>query len=162
MLLFVNLLFSCKKSDSQTKSPDTPDKVMNGINVNIATSAFNAYRTQGIPGYPGVAAITWNDTLSNAAYNFAKAKTEDGNASSSTYSLSNGQFILDFPGILHYSGTANFALFYGYPANTDVKTVVNSGFTSNDQTVLNGLMSSTTKQFGMAQFGEKWYVIMAD
>lgn len=156
MLFLVFVLASCKK--------DNPgqDKVVNGVNVNIAVSTFNSFRTQGLPGHPGVAEVAWNDTLSNAAYNFAKAKAEDSGPSSSNYFLSDGESILNFPAKLNYSRSATFALYYGYPADTDVKTVINAGFASSDQDILNGLMSPAAKQFGMGQFGGTWFVIMSN
>ena len=156
VLLLTTILFSCKKSDNEQ------DRIINGVNVNIATSTFNSFRAKGITGYPGVNAVTWNDTLSLAAYNFAKAKTEDANTPSNIYFLSNGKIILDFPSILNYSGIANFALYYGFPADAHVTTVINAGFAETDPTILAGLMSSTAKKFGMGQFGGKWFVIMSD
>jgi len=135
---------------------------MNGVNVNMAISTFNSFRSQGIVGFPSVAGVTWNDTLSNAAYNFAKAKTDDINTPANIYVLSSGQFILDFPNLLKYSRNSNFALYYGFPANADVITVINSGFSTNDQTILSGLMSSNAKQFGMGQFGDKWFIILSN
>jgi hypothetical protein len=156
ILFLTSLLFSCKKEEV------VQDKLMNGVNVNIAISTFNSFRTQGISGFPSVAAITWNDTLSNAAYNFAKAKTDDINTPANIYILSSGQFILDFPNFLNYSRNSNFALHYGFPANSDVISVINSGFAINDQTVLTGLMSSNAKQFGMGQYGDKWFIIMSN
>jgi len=157
LMLFVAFaLTSCKK--------DNPgqEKVVNGINVSIAVSTFNSFRTQGLSGHPGVAAVTWNDTLSNAAYNFAKAKAEDSGISSNNYFLSNGESILNFPAKLNYSRPANFALYYGFPADTDVKTVITAGFASNDQLILNGLMNPAAKQFGMGRFGGTWFVIMSN
>lgn len=118
--------------------------------------------TQGITGHPAVAAVSWNDTLSNAAYNFAKAKAEDSNTPPNSYYLSNGQSIFDFPANLHYSRPANFALYYGFPADTDVKTVINAGFASTDQNILNGLMNPAARQFGKGQFGGSWFVIMSN
>ena len=155
ILLLACSLTSCKKDSKEQ------DRIVNGVNVNIAVSSFNSFRTQGISGYPGVPAGSWNDTLSLAAYNFAKAKTEDINTPTNIYYLSNGQFILDFPVILNFSGSANFALYYGFPANADVNTVINAGFASNDQNILAGLMNSTAKQFGMGHYSDKWFVIMS-
>src|SRR5690606_20022943 len=91
-ILFISiLLFSCSKDNDET------DRIVNNVNVNTATSSFNSFRIQGISGYPSVEPVTWNDTLSKAAYDYAKAKTEDINIPGSIYYLSNGQFILDFP-----------------------------------------------------------------
>lgn len=150
-------LVSCTKDNAEQ------DKVVNGVNVNIAVSTVNSFRTKGISGYPSVAAIKWNDILSNAAYNFAKAKAEDNNTPSNVYFLANGQTILDFPAMLNYSGTANYALHYGFPADADVKTVINAGFAStNDAAILSGLMSASAKEFGMGQFGGRWFLIMAN
>jgi hypothetical protein len=156
MLFFSYMLISCSKDIYE------PDRIVNGVNVNVAVSTFNSYRTQGIPEYPSVGAVIWNDTLSMAAYNYAKAKTEDTNTPSNIYFLSNGQWILDFPANLNYSRNANFALYYGFPTDADVTTVINAGFASNNQMILAGLMSSTAKQFGMGQFGGKWFVIMSN
>jgi len=158
LIFFTCILVSCKKNPATTPQ----DKTMNGVNVTIAVSTFNSYRTQGISGHPAVAAVVWNDTLSQAAYNYAKAKTEDVNTPSNIYFLSNGQFILDFPPMLNYSRSANFALYYAYPENADTKEVVDAGFASTDQTILNGLMNSDAKQFGMAQYGGKWFLIMSN
>ena len=156
-LSLVCFLASCKK-DSVDE-----DKFLNGINVNSAVSTFNSFRTQGISGFPGVAAVKWNDTLSNAAYNFAKAKGEDANTPSNVYFLENGQTILDFPAILNYSKFTNFALYYAFAADADVKAVITAGFaTSNDQAILSGLMSPTAKQFGMGQFRGRWFLIMSN
>ena len=156
ILTLASLFASCKKDSKEQ------DRIINGVNVNIAVSTFNSFRANGVTSHPSVAAVNWNDTLSLAAYNFAKAKTEDINTPSNVYMLSNGQFILDFPNTLNYSRVANFALYYGYPADADVSTVISAGFASNDQTILDGLMSSTAKQFGMGEFGGKWFVIMSN
>ncbi len=155
VIFLATLLLSCDKTE------DEPDRIINGINVNIATSSFNSFRIQGMSGYPSVNEVTWNDTLSLAAYNYAKAKTVDTNTPSNVYFLSNGQMILDFPRIHNFSGNANFALYYGYPADSDVTTVINAGFASTNHTILSELMSPTAKQFGMGQFGGKWFVIMS-
>ena len=160
LLCLVAFLFSCKKDDDE-QAPQQ-DRILNGVNVNVATSTFNSFRTQGIQGHPAVQAVTWNDTLSHAAYNYAKAKTEDSIATSSIYYLSNGQFILDFPGLLNYSRLASFALYYGFPANTNVSIVINAGFASTDQATLSGLMDSTFRQFGMGQYGDKWFVMLSE
>jgi hypothetical protein len=156
IVILATLFFSCKKDDKNS------DRIVNGVNVNVATSSFNTYRTQGLTGHPSVNAVTWNDTLSLAAYNFAKAKTEDTNTPSNIYFLSTGQMILDFPDLLNYSKNANFALYYGYPAETDVTTVINAGFAATDETILNGLMNPNAKQFGLGQFGGKWFLIMSN
>ena len=156
LLLLSVLLFSCSKDKAGE------DKTVNGIKVNTAVSNFNSFRTQGIPGYPAVAAVKWNDTLSLAAYNFAKAKTEDTNTPDNSYVLSNGQLILDFPDLLNFSGNANFALYYGFPADAEISTVIRAGFESDESTIVAGLMSASAKQFGMGQYGGKWYVIMSE
>lgn len=135
---------------------------MNGVKVDDATTAFNSYRTEGIDGYAAVNALRWNDTLSLAAYNYAKAKSEDANTPSSIYYLSNGQMILDFPPKLGYKSNANFALYYAYPADADVKDVISGGFALSQQNILNGLMSASARQFGMGQHGEKWFLIMSE
>lgn len=156
LLLLPFLMISCKKDDAPQ------DRVINGVNVTVATASFNEFRTQGITGYPAVAAVTWNDTLSTAAYNFAKQKSEDINTPSNVYFLSNGQTIFNFPPALNYSRTANFALHYGYPADADVKTIIAAGFSSTDAMIKNGLMNGSAKEFGIGQFGGKWYLIMSN
>ena len=108
-LIILSLAFflaSCKKNS------DDQDRVVNGVNVNSAVSTFNSFRTKGLSGYPSVAEVKWNDTLSNAAYNYAKAKAIDVNTPSSAYFLANGQMILNFPASLKYSRFANYALYY--------------------------------------------------
>lgn len=157
VLFLVSLLFSCKKEINN----QVEDRIMNGVDVNLATTTLNSFRTKGITGYPPVGKVAWNDTLSNAAYNFAKAKAEDINTPSNYYLLSNGESILIFPDLLNYSRGANFALYYGFPADAEVKTVLSAGFESTDQTILFGLMLSFAKEFGMGQFGGKWYLIIA-
>lgn len=158
-LFVVSLLFSCKK---ETNTQDE-DRIVNGVKVNLATTTLNSFRTQGISGHPPVGKLVWNDTLSNAAYNFAKAKAEDINTPSNIYLLSNGLSVFDFPVILNYSsGQANFSLCYRYPAEADVKNIINAGFESTDQTILSGLMSPAAKQFGMGQYDDKWYLIMSE
>ena len=156
ILTLAILLVSCKKDTKEQ------DRTINGVNVNIAVSTFNSFRTKGISNYPSVAAVSWNDTLSLAAYNFAKAKAEDIGTSSNVYSLSNGQFILDFPRALNYSRLANFALHYSYAEGTDLSTVIGVGFASDDQTILDGLMSSKFKQFGMGDFEGELFLIMSN
>jgi hypothetical protein len=101
--------------------------------------------------------------LSTAAFNFAKARTEDAGNSPNSYTLSNGAFILDYPGNIGFHGQAYFAFYYGYPSNSSVKTLIDAGFTqyANDNTVMSGFMSASGKQFGMGQFGDSWYMIIA-
>lgn len=156
ILFLLCILFSCTKDDAEK------DRILNGVNVNVAVSTLNSFRTQGITDYPSVSAVRWNDTLSQAAYNFAKAKTEDVNTPSSAYDLSNGQMILNFPNMLNYSGRANFALFFGYPADADVINVINAGFATNNPFVLAQLMNPNAKRFGMGQYGGKWYLILSN
>lgn len=155
LFVLVTLLISCKKDKDD-------NVVVNGVEVNRAVSEMNTFRTQGIAGYPAVAALSWNDTLSNAAFNFAKAKAEDVNTPASAYTLSNGQFILNFPQLLNYSRSANFALFYGYPADAGVATVIAAGFASNDPMILGGLMNASARQMGMAQYQGRWYLILSN
>ena len=106
--------------------------------------------------------MTWNDILSQAAYDYAVAKTEDINTPANIYFLSNGQSILDFPPMLQFSGVANYALYYAFPETADVNEVINAGFASGDQLVLAGLMSANATQFGMGQYGGHWFLIMAE
>jgi len=160
-LIFLAAVTGCSKS--KTKSDDNSTRVFNGVNINEATTAINGYRTQGSGAYPAVAALTWNDTLSTAAFNFAKARAQDAGTSPNSYTLSNGDFILDYPGKIGFHGQANFAFYYGYPSNSSVKTLIDAGFTqyANDNTVMSGFMSASGKQFGMGQFGDSWYIIIA-
>lgn len=162
VLFLACLLASCKKESSKVDNGSVPANIVNGINVSTAIHALNEYRTNGIQGYPSVPAVAWNDTLSDAAYNFANAKIEDSIPSSSNYTLSDGQFILDFPAMLNYSGTANFALYYGFPSDADVTTVIDAGFATTDPSILNGLMSQNAARFGMGQSGGNWYLIMSN
>lgn len=157
IIAFLAVLSSCKKSSNDAQ----PDKVMNGVNVTVAVSSFNSFRTQGITGYPATTSVTWNDTLSNAAYNFAVAKSQDA-SSTNSYQLSNGQMIFSFPAALQYSRNTFYALHYAYPSTTDVKTVITAGFTSTDPTIKAGLMSASAKQFGMAQYANHWYLLMSN
>lgn len=155
LLTLALFITSCAKDDDA-------DVIINGVNVNTAVSTFNSFRTQGISGFPAVDKLIWNDILSQAAYDYAVAKTEDINTPSNIYFLSNGQTILDFPPMLQFQGVANFALYYAYPENADVNEVINAGFTFGDQQVLGGLMSPTATHFGMGQFGGQWFLIMAE
>ena len=155
ILVFASLLTACANDDNE-------DIIVNGVNVNTDVSTFNSFRTQGISGFPGVEDVTWNDILSQAAYDYAVAKTEDINTPANIYFLSNGQSILDFPPMLQFSGVANYALYYAFPETADVNEVINAGFASGDQLVLEGLMSANATQFGMGQYGGHWFLIMAE
>jgi hypothetical protein len=158
-ITFLSSLFfiSCTKSS-------TPDIIKNGVDENQAASAINAYRTAGFESFPAVAAVVWNDTLSNAAYNFAMAKANDPGVGSDEYTLSNSHTIFDYPGYIGYHETAIFAQFYGYPANANVKTVIDAGVVQNESnnTLTGEFMSSNGKKFGMAEYAGSWYLIISN
>lgn len=156
ILMLTILHVSCKKSVEKT------DSVVNGINVNKASSSLNSFRVNGVPGYRGVAPVYWNDTLAQAAYNFAKAKAEDAMPNSRFYELSNGMTIFDFPPTLHYSRLADFALYREDPSDADVSTVISSVFTKSRESDLKELMNPNALEFGIEQFGGKWYLYMAN
>jgi hypothetical protein len=159
-IIYISLLpllfISCTKNPSNI--------IKNGVNLSIARSELNTYRTAGFQTFPAVAALALNDTLCNAAYNFAVDKANDPGVGSDEYTLSNSHFILNYPGNIGFHETAIFALFYGYPVYADTKAVVDAGFIQNtsNNTVLGGLMNSNAKRFGMAQFGGRWYLIISN
>ena len=154
-LFCLSLLFwNCSKDEDNS---DT----LNGINVTKALAEVNQFRTNGVAPYPPAPALTWNDTLSHAAYNFAIAKAQDGQGTN-VYVLSNGQMILDFPSLLGFSRNAIYALYYGYPSGTDLASVIASGFQSVDPMIVSGLMNPSARQMGMAQSGGAWYLILSN
>ena len=134
--------------------------LVNGVNDEQATQALNIKRLSGYGSYPAVAAVKWNDTLSKAAYNFAKDIATQGDGAN-LYTTSTGGFILNYPGQIGYSRSVYFALVFSYPSNADVTTMINAAFAQNDNIINGGFMDSGAKEFGMGYYNNRWYLIMA-
>jgi len=137
-------------------------QLANGVNPDQAAEAFNAKRLAGFGGFPPVNALKWNDTLSNAAFAFAKdiATLGDG---ANAYNTSGGGFIFDYTAQLQYTGIIFFSLVYFYPANASVTTLINDGFNyyADDNLVIGSMMDADAKEFGMGYYNNRWYLIMA-
>lgn len=149
--LAIPFLSSCSKDDD--------NEVVNGVNVDLAVNSFNTYRTQGHMGYPAVSAANWSPQLSTAAYNFAKAKAEDPNPIADNYELSSGARIFNYPAMAGFSGSVTMALYMAFPSTTSVSEVLHASF--SDPAVVAALMSPSETRFGIGQYGDRWYLMMA-
>ena len=151
-LLFTVVIALCSCSKEKN------DTVMNGVNVDVAVSTMNAHRAQGYPGNPPAGALVWDEKLSLAAYNFARAKLEDPSPIADNYSLSTGQSIFTFPAAAGYVGTVTMSLYAAFPSTADVKTVIDAAFVG--AFTIDLLMDPTVQEFGMGRYENKWYLIM--
>jgi uncharacterized protein YkwD len=140
-------------------SPMVPP--VNGVNADKATAALNAHRTAGFNSYPAVPAVKWNDTLSKAAFNFAKDVAIPGNEVN-TYTTVSGGIIFNYATAVQYNKSAYFAFCYFFPAGSDEKTMIDQGFTqyANDATIIGGLMNSGAKEMGMGYYNNRYYLLM--
>src|ERR1700733_13647704 len=102
LVSFTSIETSCKKNSNPFPGGGNTDSTRNGINFRIATKTINSYRDSGYQSFPPVNDLTWNDTLSDAAYHFAHDKAADTGNSGSVYSLSTGQFLADYPALLGF------------------------------------------------------------
>lgn len=157
MISIVVFLFACSKGNQNNR-----ETTRNGVNISIASAVFNSYRTTGFQTLPVVPALAWNDTLSDAAFQFAKDIATQGDGFS-IYMTGRGGFILDYPTNLGYQENATLAFCYLYPASANLKNMIDLVFNQypNYSSFTNGIMDVGIKQFGMAFFNNRWYLIAA-
>jgi uncharacterized protein YkwD len=154
----------CSKSgkDANGNPVQPPDRVKNGVKVSEATSALNAYRTNGFSTYPATTSLTWNDTLSDAAFKFAQDIASQGDGTGGTvYQTATGGDILQYPALVGYVGSATLAQCFVYPDTADVKSMIDDAFkdANNSQIFFPAIMDPKTKKFGMGEFNNRWYLI---
>jgi len=153
-------------SDVAERASGNSDIVYNNIDVTKSEIIINAYRTKQFKSYPAVAAISWNNSLSNAALQFAKdiAQEGDGGDGTSPYITKSGKSILYYPAQMGFNGgSVFFAVAIPYPDTSDEKTIIDAAFlnnnSSNKDLILSNLMSSQAKKFGIGKYNNRWYII---
>jgi len=157
------LATGCSKSGKGGSTTPPAVTIRNGVNVSAASDAFNAYRTKGFVTYPAAPALVWNDTLSDAAFKFAKDIAAQGDGpGGSIYTTAQGVFLLDYPKLLGYDpGGTLIGECFQYPATSDVKTMIDQVFSeyTTFPTFIGGIMDPTIRKFGMGEFNNRWYLI---
>lgn len=145
------------------------DIFYNNIDVTKSEIIINAYRTKQFKSYPAVAAISWNNSLSNAALQFAKDISREGGAQDGTslYVTKSGKSILDYPTQMGFTGgSVFFALAIPYPDTSGEKTIIDAAFLSNNVSnkdlIESNLMSSQAKKFGIGKYNNRWYIIYSN
>lgn len=161
LLATVALSFtSCKKKNLEEKKEEV--RVYNNIQVQLAEKAINDFRKTGDAANPAVAALVWDDKISDILYKFAEEKMKETNPNTQVYVLQSGATLIEF--YIQSGGTSagstTFGFCFQYPSNSDITKMMNDTFKGSDKALITRFMNSANKRFGMAQLGGRWYILL--
>lgn len=152
-------IVSTNSDSRKNNSSGNSDVVYNNIDVTKSEMIINSYRAKQFKTYPPVAAISWNNSLSNVALQFAKDIAREGDGSN-IYTTKSGKSILNYPVLMGFTGgSVFFAVAVLYPDKTGEKTIIDAAFSDNNNLVVSNLMSSQAKKFGIGKYNNRWYII---